>query len=58
LGANITFFGALAGLMWKKMLSDSNESVTQGQFFKAGILTMVPVILITAVSVGVVLVLS
>jgi len=52
LGANITFFGALAGLMWKKMLADQGESVSLKSFFTTGILTMIPVTIVTAVLLG------
>jgi arsenical pump membrane protein len=57
LGANITFFGALAGLMWKKILSDMGEQVKLSVFFKTGIITTVPVILITSISLGIMLLL-
>ncbi len=52
LGANITFFGALAGLMWKKMLGDQGESVSLKSFFITGIVTMIPVTLVTSVILG------
>ena len=52
LGANITFFGALAGLMWKKMLSDQCEFVSLKTFFQTGILTMIPAVLVIVTLLG------
>jgi arsenical pump membrane protein len=55
LGANITFFGALAGLMWRKMLSDMGEKVQLSIFFKTGIKTILPVIFITSITLAIML---
>jgi len=38
LGANITLIGALAGLMWKKILKDKGIEISYWQFFKKGLI--------------------
>jgi len=45
LGANITIMGALAGLMWKKILRTKGVYISYMQFFKVGI-TITPVVFI------------
>jgi arsenical pump membrane protein len=45
LGANITLIGALAGIMWSKILKDKNQTVTYRGFAELGFLVMPLVIL-------------
>jgi arsenical pump membrane protein len=44
LGANITLIGALAGIMWVKIIRDKKQTVSYGSFAKLGLLVMPPVI--------------
>ena len=37
LGANLTIVGALAGLMWKRILEIKDLKISYWQFFKVGI---------------------
>jgi arsenical pump membrane protein len=44
LGANLTLMGALAGIMWAKILSDKGCYISFSQFSKYGFAVMLPVI--------------
>ena len=50
LGGNMTLVGALAGIMWKSILHDRGVPLSPGQFAKYGIITMVPVLLATCMT--------
>lgn len=50
LGGNMTLVGALAGIMWKSILHDRGVPLSPGQFAKYGIITMVPVLLVTCLT--------
>jgi Na+/H+ antiporter NhaD/arsenite permease-like protein len=47
LGANITLIGALAGIMWAKILRDKDQTVTYRGFAKLGLL-VTPLVLLAA----------
>jgi arsenical pump membrane protein len=47
LGANITLIGALAGIMWVKILRDKDQNITYRGFAKLGLLIMPLVILVS-----------
>ena len=49
-GANFTLIGALAGIMWAKMLSDKGCSISFSQFSKYGLLIMPLVIGVTCLT--------
>ncbi len=49
-GANFTLIGALAGVMWAKMLSDKGCSISFSEFSKYGFLIMPPVIIATGLT--------
>ncbi|MEM2908205.1 MAG: ArsB/NhaD family transporter, partial [Candidatus Hadarchaeales archaeon] len=48
-GANLTLIGALAGLMWAKILSDKGRSISFAEFSKYGLLIM-PLVIAVACS--------
>lgn len=50
IGANFTLIGALAGLMWAKMLSDKGCSISFSKFSKYGFMIMPPVIIATGLT--------
>ena len=47
LGANLTLIGALAGIMWAKIVNDKEKIITYKRFAKYGFMIMPLVILIT-----------
>jgi arsenical pump membrane protein len=49
LGANITLIGALAGIMWAKIVNDKEKIITYRKFAKYGLLITPLVILVTCV---------
>jgi len=49
-GANFTLMGALAGIMWAKMLSDKGTSISFSEFSKYGFLIMPPVIAVACLT--------
>jgi arsenical pump membrane protein len=49
LGANFTLIGALAGLMWAKILSDKGHPISFKEFSKYGFLIMPIVIIVTCI---------
>jgi len=49
-GANFTLMGALAGIMWAKMLSDKGTSISFSEFSKYGFLIMPPVIVVACLT--------
>lgn len=51
-GANITLIGALAGVMWKAVAQSKGLAISGLQFTKVGCVVMVPVVLLTAVAIG------
>jgi len=50
LGGNMTLIGALAGIMWKSILSSKGVQLSAGQFAKYGFLTTIPVLLVTCLT--------
>jgi Na+/H+ antiporter NhaD/arsenite permease-like protein len=52
LGANITLIGALAGIMWSSVAKAKGITITYLQFAKVGAVIMIPVVLATAVAIG------
>ncbi|MBU0577284.1 hypothetical protein KKF73_01820 [Patescibacteria group bacterium] len=50
LGANLTLLGALAGLMWHKLLKNKNIKITYWDFLKKGILITPIVFVITLIT--------
>jgi arsenical pump membrane protein len=57
-GANLTFIGALAGLMWVRILADSRRAgltsrvPTIGDFTRLGLLVVPPVTLATGLTIA------
>lgn len=47
LGANFTFMGSLAGLMWVRICADKGVAITWRQFTRCGLMIMPPVIGLT-----------
>ena len=50
IGAFITPVGALAGIMWKKILSENNVNLSVKSFILYGIITAIPTVLLTSFS--------
>lgn len=50
LGGNMTLVGALAGIMWKSILQDRGVPLSPGQFAKYGCITMLPVLVMTCIT--------
>jgi arsenical pump membrane protein len=55
LAANITYIGALAGMMWKKILSNKGLYISYWDFFKKGILITPLVFILTLLTLNYVL---
>jgi arsenical pump membrane protein len=49
-GANFTLLGALAGIMWHKIISDKDVNISYGKFAKFGFLIMPVVILLSCLA--------
>ena len=49
-GANFTLLGALAGIMWHKIISDKDVYISYGKFAKFGFLIMPIVILLSCLT--------
>lgn len=47
LGANVTLIGALAGVMWIRLLREKGVQLSFAEFSKAGIVVMAPVLVVT-----------
>jgi len=47
IGANLSYVGSLANLVWRRVLGPSGDAPTAGDFTKVGLLT-VPVTLVAA----------
>lgn len=50
LGGNMTLVGALAGIMWKSILQDRGVPLSPALFAKYGIITMIPVLGMTCIT--------
>ncbi len=50
-GANLTLIGALAGIMWAKILSDKGCNISFSQFTKYGLIIMPIIILVTSLTI-------
>ncbi len=49
-GANFSFMGALAGLLWAKICADKGVKITLKEFFKYGIIVMPALILLSCLA--------
>lgn len=50
IGGNVTLVGALAGIMWKSILSDKGIPLSAAQFSIYGCITMLPVLVATSIT--------